>query len=76
MMGTNALVMTQLMTTTLQRMVELTAVMNKAAAESRDVSDAEIAAFRTAAVGANNRLAELPDPATQRGGGGGPQEPL
>jgi hypothetical protein len=76
MMG-NALLMTQLMMATVEQMVRLTAVMNKAAAEGRDVTDAEIAGFRTAAVEATNRLAGLPDPATQRGGGGGgPVQPL
>lgn len=70
----NTLLMTQLLLATVQQAVQLSAVLNRAAAEGRDVTDAEIDLMRAGAVAATDALA-APE-ATQRGGGGGPKEPL
>ena len=53
----NALLATSLMISALVDAQKYAAILARAAAEGRDVTDAEIAGMRTAAVGATNDLA-------------------
>ena len=53
----NTLLVTQLLLASLTEAAKFSAILNAAAAEGRDVSDAEIAAMRAGAVAATDALA-------------------